>query len=102
MITGEITKLIVKPAKPGEYIDIELAYAAYNPEGSFFDWWKIFIIAKDSLGNKEMVKDADVKSDNFNDSGEWRLWKMPSKEITLEVRLYGHNELEPWDWSWWK
>lgn len=101
MISGKITSFSIKPVKAGEYLDLIIAYNASNPGGSFINPWKIFIVAKDSLGNKEMVKDADVRSDSFSDSGTWRLWKMPASTITLEVRLYGHDEIVPWDWRWW-
>ena len=101
VITGAITSLNVTPVKAGAYIDISIAYNAYNPNGSFLNPWKIFIVAKDSAGNKELVKDANVLSDRFSDSGSWRLWQMPAKEITLEVRLYGHDEVVPWNWAWW-
>ena len=100
-ITGSITSLNVPQVAAGAYIDITLAYNAYNPNGSFVNSWKVFVVAKDSLGHKEMVKDVDVKSDNFTDSGSWRLWQMPSSAIHLEIRLYGHDEIVPWDWSWW-
>lgn len=100
-ITGTITYLDVPEVKAGAYIDINITYNAYNPNGSFWNWWKIFVVAKDSLGNKEEVKAATVTSDRFSDSGSWRLWKMPGQPITLEIRLYGHDEVLPWDWSWW-
>ena len=101
MISGKITSFTVEQVKPGEYINIKMAYDATNPNGSFWNPWKIFVVAKDSAGNRELVKDADVKSDKFTDSGTWRLWKMPAQTITLEVRLYGHDEIVPWDWRWW-
>jgi len=100
-ITGAITSLTVPQVKAGAYIDIDIAYNAYNPNGSFLNWWKIFIVARDSKGNKELVKDANVASDRFVDSGSWRLWKMPSVSIGLEIRLFGHDEIVPWDWAWW-
>lgn len=100
-ITGTITSLVVPQVRATAYIDINISYNAYNPNGSFWNWWKIFIVAKDSLGNKEEVKAATVSSDRFSDSGSWRLWKMPSQPIQLEIRLYGHDEVLPWDWSWW-
>lgn len=100
-ITGGIISLSVPQVKAGEYIDITMAYNGYNPNGSFWNPWKIFVVAKDSLGNRELVKDVDVRDDEFSDSGTWRLWKMPSSAMTLEIRLYGHDELVPWDWGWW-
>lgn len=101
MISGKITSFKIPQVKAGEYLDVTLEYNAFNPNGSFFNPWKIFVVAKDSIGNKEMVKDADVRSDKFTDSGTWRLWKMPNSTITVEVRLFGHDEIVPWDWRWW-
>ena len=101
IITGSITSLNVPQVAAGAYIDITLAYNAYNPNGSFWNSWKVFVVAKDSLGHKELVKDADARSDSFSDSGTWRLWQMPNTAIRLEIRLYGHDEIVPWDWAWW-
>jgi len=103
VITGSISSLTVDPRQPGEYIDIKIAYSASNPKGgSFLDPWKIFIVAKDNAGNKKMVKDANVTNPTFQDSGTWRLWQMPNTPISLEVRLYAHQEVVPWNWDWWK
>lgn len=101
LITGGITSLTVPQVKAGAYIDITIAYNAYNPNGSFWNPWKIFLVAKDSLGNKELVKDATIYSNKFSDSGTWRLWKMPSQNISLVIRLFGHDEVKSWDWAWW-
>lgn len=100
-ITGKITSLTVPQVKADAYIDIIITYNATNPNGSWTNWWKIFLVARDSLGNQELVKDADVKAGSFSDSGSWRLWKMPSKAITLWIKLYGHDEIVPWNWAWW-
>lgn len=102
VIYGSIKSLIVPPRQPGEYIDIEISYEATNPKGaSVLDPWKIFLVAKDDAGNKEMVKDADVVTGTFSETDSLRLWKMPNVPINLEVRLYAHQEIVPWDWSWW-
>ena len=100
-ITGQITSLSVPQVKAGAYIDIVIAYNAYNPNGSFWNPWKIFIVAKDNLGHKDMAKDADVRDDEFSDSDSLRLFQMPSQSIQLEIRLYGHDELVSWNWDWW-
>ena len=97
-ITGSISALEAAQVSPESYIDIDLAYSAFNPnEGR----WKIFVVAQDSKGNKELVKDADVQGPDFEDEGSWRLWKMPAETINLEVRLYAHDEIVAWTWAWW-
>ena len=100
-LDGAINSLVVPQVKAGAYIDITLNYWASNTEGSLLHAWKIFVVAKDNLGNKELVKDADVRAATFTDSGNWRLWQMPGQAIRLEVRLYALDAIEPWDWSWW-
>jgi len=104
VITGSISSLTVDPRQPGEYIDIKISFSASNPKGgSLLDPWKIFIVAKDTAGNKEMVKDANVTNPTYSQTnGSFRLWQMPSTPISLEVRLYAHQEVVGWDWAWWQ
>lgn len=102
VITGGISSLTADPRQPGEYIDIKISWSASNPKGgSMLDPWKIFIIAKDSTGNKEVVKTARVTNPSIQDTDTLRLWQMPDTPIALEVRLYAHQKMVDWDWSWW-
>ena len=102
-ITGMIASMNVPQVKAGDSLNLTISYNANNPTGGplFGQIWKIYIVAVDSLGNRKIVKDADVKAKEFSDSGNWYLWKMPSERVTLEVRLYGCDEVKPWDWAWW-
>ena len=108
-IYGTISVLTVPPVKAGAYIDIDITYYVVNPNGSFWNPWKVFIVAKDSMGKKEMVKDVTVKDDEYPAgalSGNLqrdtlRLWQMPNQAITLQIRLYAHDEVVSWNWVWW-
>ena len=100
-ITGSITSLNIPQVKAGQQIVMNISYDCRNPDGSWFDPWKFYLVAKDSLGNKKLVKTADVRADYFKDSDSLNLWSMPSQNITIEIRMYGHNELESWNWNWW-
>lgn len=98
---GSITSINIDEVKAGAYLDLDISYRVEDSGASWTDPIKVFLVARDSLGNAELVKDADVRSDPFTDSGSWRLWKMPNQAIALEVRLFGHDEIVPWNWSWW-
>lgn len=103
MITGDIYKLEVRESIPGKGIAIAVWYKGDNTAGSFINPWKVFIVCKDNLGNKALAKDVVIRSAGFSDSFTQRLWTMPNRTITLEVRLYAHEDsLKGWDWSWWK
>ena len=101
MITGKIVSCSIPQVKAGAQIKMAITYSCNNPQGSAIDPWKFYIVAKDDVGNQKLVKTADVRADYFKDSDSLNLWVMPSKAINLEVRIYGHNELESWNWNWW-
>lgn len=101
MITGKIVSCSIPQVKAGVTIKMDISYSCNNPQGSFLDPWKFYIVAKDDAGNRKLVKTADVRGDYFKDSDSLNLWVMPSKAINLEVRIYGHNELVSWNWNWW-
>lgn len=106
VITGSISSITIAPRQPGEYIDMVISYSASNPKGgSTLDPWRLFIISKDNLGNKDVhtVGALDRITDPSIDATETlKLWQMPNEPISLEVRLYAHQELKSWNWDWWK
>ena len=102
MITGNIYKLEVQESVPGKGIAIGVWYRGDNTAGSLINPWKVFVACRDNLGNKKMAKDVVIRSATFSDSFSERLWTMPNKTITLEVRLYAHEDSNiAWDWAWW-
>jgi len=99
-IIGNISRLSVAQVKPGDYIDIDISFEASNP-GALY--WKLFLVAMDNLGNKELVQATRVLGGSFTKSDRYRLWKMPSQTITIDVRLFGHDDAAyDWHWSDWR
>lgn len=110
-IIGGITNLVVPQVEANDYIRLlPIEFWAYNPEGSFWDPWMVYIAAKDNKGNSKMVMDTGVRDDELPPGAlegarqvkEYTLWRMPNTPIKLEIRLYGHvQEGTNWSWAWW-
>lgn len=99
-ITGGITKAEIKEVKTGEYLDLDVAFNGSNPGANY---WKLFLVAMDSVGNKELVQATRVIGSSFTKTDKYRLWKMPSQGVNVEIRLYGHDEAGyRWNWADWK
>ena len=102
-ITGNIITVEVPRVPAGQPIKVTTECTAHNPDGSFINAWALFIVAKDNAGHRQMLKHYTIHSSIANcPSDTWVLWNMPNTTITLEVRLYGHDETLDWDWNWWK
>ena len=103
MITGDIYKLEIRQKTPGKPIVIAVWYSGNNTLGSLLNPWRVYVACKDNLGNKLMAKDAVIRSASLDDSFDRTLWVMPNRTITLEVRLYAHEDTSKvWSWTWLK
>ena len=102
MIGAAITKLEVPAKKAGQTLVMDIAYTITGTGATLANPVKIFIVAKDDVGNKKELKGLTLWRDSYSGTDSLNLWPMPSRIIKLEVRIYWHPEIKGWDWAWWK
>lgn len=101
-IAATITSLTIAPRKVGEILLADISYTISGTGAALLNPVKIFIVAKDNMGNKKELKGLTLWQDSYSGEDTLNMWQMPNATITVEVRIYWHSEVVGWDWTWWK